>query len=382
MISRFFALLIFMKFTKFEIYHLQLRLKKPFETSFARFQDKDTVFVKAYTKDGLVGLGEAPALPFPFYNYECTDTVISMLSRFILPPLLNEEINSIDELEKSYSLVRGHNMAKTGIEAAFWHIKAQEEQKPLWQLWGGVRKEIEAGISLGVEQDVSGVLTKVEKALEAGYKRIKIKIKPGMDIKVAKAVREKFGDISLMLDANSAYTLADTDTLKKLDEYKLLMLEQPLGHDDIIDHADLQKELQTPVCLDESIHSLEDAQKAIRIGATKIINIKPPRVGGFWQSKLMAEYCESKNIPVWCGGMIETGWGKAFNVHISTLNNFSLAGDTSGTAQYFEEDVIEPDLIVDKNSMIQVPTTPGVGFEIKEKTFKKLTRNIIEIREE
>ena len=368
-----------MIFEKFEIHHLKLRLKKPFETSFARFQNKDTVFVKAFTKEGLVGLGESPALPFPFYSYECTDTTILILEKFILPQLIEKEINEIEELEKSYSHIKGHNMAKTGVEAAFWHLKSQEANKPLWQLWGGVRKEIEAGISLGLEKDVETLVTKVEKALEKGYQRIKIKIKPGMDIKIAEAVRKKFPKIKLMFDANSAYTLKDVKIFKELDEYNLLMIEQPLAHDDFIDHVKLQKELKTPICLDESIHTFDDARKAIEIGACKIINIKPARVGGYWQAKKIAELCEKQAIPVWCGGMLETGWGKMFNIHISSLNNFKLAGDTSGTDQYFEEDIINPDIIVKSNSMIDVPQNE-MRYNIKEDVFQKLTQKIIKIK--
>ena len=368
-----------MIFKKFEIHHLKLRLKKPFETSFARFQDKDTVFVKAFTKEGLVGLGESPALPFPFYNEECTDTTLVILERFILPRFLNKKIDTIEELEQSYRHIIGHNMAKTGLEAAFWHLKSQEEQKPLWQLWGGVRKEIEAGISLGLEKNVQTLVEKVEKALAKGYQRIKIKIKPGMDVNVAEAVREKFPEIKLMFDANSAYTLKDLEIFRALDRFKLLMIEQPLAHDDIIDHVQLQKELKTPICLDESIHTFEDARKAIEIGACKIINIKPSRVGGYWQSKKIAELCEKNNIPVWCGGMLETGWGKMFNIHISSLNNFKLAGDTSGTDQYFEKDIITPDIVVKSNSMIDVPQT-GIGYEVQENIFKNLTQKVIEIK--
>ena len=367
-----------MIFTKFEILHLKPKLKKDFETSFGRFDHNETLLVKSFTKEGLVGFGEAPAMQVPFYNYESSKIATLVLKEYILPQLLNKEINSVDELIKTYSPIRGHNMAKTGIEAAFWHIKSQEENKPLWALWGGVRKEVEAGISLGLEKSVEEILIKVEKVLAKGFKRIKIKIKPGMDVKVARSVREKFGNISLMLDANSAYQLRDLPIFKELDQFNLLKIEQPLSYDDIIDHAKLQREIKTPICLDESIHSLDDARKAIESGACKIINIKPPRVGGFWQSKLMAELCEKNNIPVWCGGLLETGWGKAFNVHISSLNNFKLAGDTSGSDAYYTEDIIEPLMVVRANSQIDVPQE-GVGFQINQDALKRITINTVEI---
>lgn len=368
-----------MIFKKFEIHHLRPVLKKPFETSFGRFQEKDTVLVKAFTSNGLIGIGESPALPFPYYSYECTDTVITVLTKFILPPLIGKEINTIDELEQSYGKIKGHYMAKTGLEAAFWHLKAQEKNKPLWQLWGGVRQEVEVGISIGLEETPDRVLAKVEKALEKGYRRIKIKIKPGMDIQIAEAVRKKYPQISLMFDANSAYSLTNISLFKELDHYNLLMIEQPLAHDDIIDHAKLQKQIKTAICLDESILTIEDARKAIELGACKIINIKPPRVGGFYRAKKIAEFCESQGVPVWCGGMLETGWGKIFNLHLSTLQNFSLPGDNSGTGEYYQEDIVEPEIKLNPNSLIEIPQD-GIGYRINHNLFKKLTVGIIEVK--
>lgn len=371
-----------MRLIRADLIHLRLRLRLPFETSFARLHHKDTVLVRAYTDHGLIGYGEAPALPVPYYNEECSDTVLLMLERYILPSALGRELESIDALQACYATIRGHHMAKTGVEAAYWHLRAQEAGKPLWQLWGGLRDRVEVGVSIGTEPQTDEVVRKVGKALTTGYKRIKVKISPGRDIAVAKAIRNTFGSISLMLDANSAYTLDDTNLLRQLDEFDLLMLEQPLAYDDIIDHSTLQRSLATPICLDESIHTRSDARKAIDLGAARIINIKPPRVGGFWQAKLMSEECGRRGVPVWCGGMLETGLGKVFNLHLSSLDNFSLPGDTSGTDQYFEEDILVEPLVVGFDSCIDVPQGPGLGREINERAIRDLmvsSRSIIPI---
>lgn len=362
-----------MRLIRADVLHLRLRLRRPFETSYSRIDEKDTVLVRVHAADGLVGYGEAPPFRFPDYTYECTDTVMLVLERFILPAVLDRELGSIEDLEVCYAPIRGHSMAKTAVEAAYWHIRAQEENRPLWQLWGGVRDRIEAGISIGAEADVDRTVRKVGSALEAGYRRIKVKIMPGRDVEVARAIRQAFGAISLMLDANSAYSLADAEHLRRLDELDLLMLEQPLGHDDILDHARLQERIRTPICLDESIHTREDARKAIEVGACRIINIKPPRVGGFWQSKLMAEACEQRGVPVWCGGMLETGLGKMFNVHLSSLSNFSLPGDTSGTDQYYQQDILCEPIVLGPDSCIDVPVGPGLGVEIDEHALQELT---------
>ena len=363
-----------------DLIHLRLRLRRPFETSFVRLLDKDTVLVRAYSDDGLIGYGEAPALPVPSYNYECTDTVLLMLERYILPAVLGHDLDSIEALEACYAPIRGHHMAKTGVEAAYWHLRAQQESKPLWQLWGGVRDRVEVGISIGAEPEIDALLRKIEEALGAGYRRIKVKIKPGSDVEVARAIRATFGPIALMLDANSAYTLADADHLRRLDEFDLLMLEQPLGHDDIVDHATLQRQLKTPICLDESILTVADARKAIKLGATRIVNVKPSRVGGFRQAKLLAEECGRRGVPVWCGGMLETGIGKAFNIHLSSLENFHLPGDTSGTDQYFEEDILREPIVLGSDSCLAVPCEPGLGYEVDETALQKLTVSSKSIR--
>lgn len=362
-----------MRITRVDLIHLRLRLKRPFEMSFARLLDKDTVLLRAYADTGLIGYGEAPALPVPYYNEECTDTVLLMLERFILPAVLGKELSSIGSLEACYAPIRGHHMARTGIEAAYWHLRSQEEGVPLWQLWGGVRPAIEVGISIGSEDAIRQTIAKVAQALEAGYRRIKVKIAPGRDVEVAEMIRAAFGPIALMLDANSAYTLADAPHLQQLDAFDLLMLEQPLAHDDIVDHAALQSMLSTPICLDESIHTCAVARKAIELGAARIINVKPPRVGGFWQAKLLAEECEARKVPVWCGGMLETGVGKAFNIHLSSLHNFSLPGDTSGTDQYFEEDILCEPIVVGPGSMIEVPVAPALGYTVDERAVRNLT---------
>jgi o-succinylbenzoate synthase len=362
-----------MRIVRADLLCLRLRLRRPFETSFARIRDRDTVLVRAFSSDGLVGYGEAPALPGPYYTYESTDTVLLMLRSYILPSVLVKEIESIEDLEHCYQHIKGHPAAKTAVESTYWHLKSQAANKPLSQLWGGVRDRVEAGISIGSEPNVQAVLKKIEDALGTGYRRIKVKIMPGRDVDVIKAIRDAFGDITLMADGNSSYSLHDIDQLKRLDDFNLLMLEQPLGDDDLIDHAELQRQLRTPICLDESIHSREKARQAVQIGAAHIINVKPAHLGGYWQGKLVAEDCQQRGVPVWCGGMLETGIGKAFNIHLSSLENFTLPGDTSGTDQYFEEDVLAEPIVIEGDSCIRVPTAPGLGFPVSEKAIDRLT---------
>ncbi|MBI4034930.1 MAG: o-succinylbenzoate synthase [Candidatus Chisholmbacteria bacterium] len=359
---------------KITLHKISLKLKDPFETSFGRFATRETVIVKAETKNGLVGYGEAPTLSLPFYNEEYTDGAFELLKHVIAPNVVKKNLQSIDDLYKTYSWIKLHQIAKTGVESAYWHLKGLESKKPLWKLWGGTRTEIPVGISLGLESTVAKIMANVTRWVEVEkIMRVKIKIKPGMDYQIAKAVRKKYPHIMLMLDANSAYTLKDLPLFKKLDQFNLLMIEQPLGHDDIIDHSALQKHLKTPVCLDESITSLEKARQAIQIKAGKIINIKPPRVGGYWQAKLIAEYCQKHHIPVWCGGMMDSGWGRTLQLHISSLKNFSLPNDNAGTKRYFVDDIVTKPLVVKTNSHIDVPNSPGTGFAIDERSLGQHT---------
>jgi len=270
-------------------------------------------------------------------------------------------------------LVRGHNMAKGALEAAVWDAEAKQKGIPLWKLLGGSRTEIAAGVSIGIKDSLDTLAATVKKELDAGYQRIKIKIKPGKDLEQVKRLRQDFPKIKLMVDANSAYTLDNWDLLKQLDGFYLMMMEQPLGWDDLYSHAELQKKLNTPICLDECIHDLEHARAAIALGACKIINIKLGRVGGHTMVRRIHDLCEKSGIPVWCGGMLESGIGRAHNIALSTLPNFTLPGDVSASKRYWVEDIIEPEVTVSTRGTISVPTAPGIGYNLKMDLIEKLT---------
>jgi O-succinylbenzoate synthase len=268
--------------------------------------------------------------------------------------------------------VRGHRMSKAGIETACWDLEAKKLGVPLWRHLGGVRNEVECGVSIGIQDSVEQLLGKIKTELDAGYRRIKIKIAPHWDYDVIKQVRETFGDIRLMGDANSAYTLSDVDLFKRMDEFDLMMFEQPLSHDDMLDHAKLQAQIKTPICLDESVKSPEDARKAIELKAGRIINVKLGRVGGHAQAKRVEEVCRTSGIPIWCGGMLESGIGRAHNIAMSTLEGFTLPGDVSASKRYWHEDIIEPAVEVTSNGTIIAPEKPGIGFEVKRDRIEKL----------
>jgi O-succinylbenzoate synthase len=263
-------------------------------------------------------------------------------------------------------------MAKAAIEGAVWDLYAKQKGIPLYQALGGTKEKIEVGVSIGIQSSIDELLRVVDGFVEEGYRRMKIKIKPGYDVEVMRELRKRFETVPMMADANSAYTLKDIPLLKALDEFNLMMIEQPLAHDDIVDHVKLQKELKTPICLDESIHTLEDARKAIELGSCRIINIKVGRVGGLTPAKRIHDYCQSQGVPVWCGGMLESGIGRAHNVAITTLANFKLPGDTSGSNRYWHEDLIEPEVTVN-DGLITVPTTPGIGYSIHQERLEKFT---------
>lgn len=296
-----------MKIEKVKFERLKMPLLSPFQTSFMTETEREFILVSVYG-DGHVGYAECVAMDAPVYNEETIDTAIHISEQFIIPRVLEMDFESPEDFTKEFAWMRRNNMARSGIESAIWDLYAKQKGISLAEALGGEKEEIEVGVSIGIEPTVEGLLNKVEKFLEEGYKKIKIKIKPGVDVERVRAVREKFGyDVPLMADANSAYTLEDIDLLKELDQYGLIMIEQPLAHDDIIDHAKLQSQLETPICLDESIHSVEDARKAIELGSCKIINIKIGRVGGLTEAKKMHDLCQSYGVPVWCGGMLESG---------------------------------------------------------------------------
>ncbi|OZS78362.1 o-succinylbenzoate synthase [Tetzosporium hominis] len=361
-----------MKLVEVTLRHLQMEMKSPFSTSFGTFQTKDFILLEARDEQGTVGYGESVAFSSPWYNEETFKTNWHMLEDFLIPMLLGKELQHPDEVNQLFSAIRKNNMAKSTIEGAVWDIYAQQTNQSLAQALGGTKDQIDVGISIGIQDSVEELIEVVRGYVEEGYKRIKVKIKPGWDVDVMRRLREAFPDVAIMADANSAYRLEDVELLKQLDAFDLTMVEQPLASDDIIDHATLQKQLSTPICLDESIHSLEDARKAVELGSTKIINIKIGRVGGLTEAKRIHDYCMEKGIPVWCGGMLEAGIGRAHNVALTTLPNFILPGDTAGSSRYWEKDIITPEVTVD-HGVIHVPQQAGIGYAIDLEAVEQYT---------
>jgi len=357
-----------------ELRHTKMELVSPFTTSMGTEYDEEHIMVRV-DADGITGWGESVAEGTPFYSYETVPTAWHILQDFLIPSILGKELSSIDEAIQLYSRVRGHMMAKAGLEAALWDVFAKSKKISLSKLLGGAREKIDVGVSIGIQSSPEALIKKVEGFLLEGYKRIKIKISPGNDIQYVKALRKEFPNILLQVDANSAYQLEHIKLFKEMDDYNLLLIEQPLGYEDIYDHSKLQRELKTPICLDESIHSLDDTRAAIELDSCRVINIKPGRVGGFTESKLIHDYCASKNIPVWCGGMLESGIGRAGNVALASLPNFTLPGDISASKRYYKEDIVEPEFIVNKDGTMDVPTKPGIGVEVNLKSLEKVTVN-------
>ena len=342
-----------------------------FETSFGRTYERDIVLVEVST-DGISGWGEVTAGENPFYNEDWTGSVWPVLVDYIAPRILQTNLSSPAEAALRTEHIRGHYMARGGMETAIWDLQSRLNNEPLWKTIGGARREIACGVSIGIQNTVDELLNKIETELAAGYQRIKMKIKPGWDVDILRQVRERFPGIKLMADANSAYSLEDLEHLKKLDEFYLMMIEQPLAHDDIIDHALLQGSLETPICLDESIRSAHHAEQAIRLKACRIINIKLGRVGGFAEAKRLHDVCEVNGVPVWCGGMLESGIGRAHNIALSTLPNFVLPGDVSASKRYWKRDVITPPVEVTSRGTIELTGAPGLGYDIDKEYLESL----------
>jgi O-succinylbenzoate synthase len=335
-----------------------------FETSFSRTHERHIVLVEVIS-DGLSGWGEVTAGENPFYNEEWTASIWPLLCDYVAPRVLHHSFDSADQVFDRTAHIRGHFMARGGVEAAVWDLEARRSGVPLAKfIGGGARAEIPCGVSIGIQNSVPQLLEKIQTELDAGYQRIKIKIKPGWDIDVVREVRATFPNIRLMADANSAYSLADADHLKRLDEFNLMMIEQPLAHDDILDHAALQAKLHTPICLDECIRTAHHAEQAIRMHACGIINIKLGRVGGFREARRVHDIAQAHGIPVWCGGMLESGIGRAHNIALSTLPNFVLPGDVSASKRYWTRDIIVPEVEVSPRGTIAVPTAPGFGYDL------------------
>ena len=339
-------------------------LLHPFETSFGRTTLRQIILVRLIDRDGVEGWGECEAGEEPTYSEEWTETAWVVLEKLLAPAALQGA---------SFAYIRGNRMAKAAIETAQWDLEARRRNVPLATLLGGTRSEIPSGVSIGLQDSIDGLLRKVETEVAAGYQRIKIKIKPGRDLELLAAVRSRFPDIALMADANSAYTLADTPRLRRFDAFQLTMIEQPLAHDDIADHARLQQEIETPVCLDESIRSAADARHAIEMGACRIINLKIGRVGGHAEAGEIEAVCRERGIGLWCGGMLEAGIGRAHNIAIASRAGFTMPGDVSATARYWAEDVVEPPVTVSSRGTIAVPTRAGIGFDVCLDRIERLT---------
>jgi O-succinylbenzoate synthase len=367
------------KIERLELRLVKLPLVHFFETSFGRIDDKHFILVRV-DGGGTAGYGECVAEQDPYYSAETNETCWHIISEFIAPRVLGVEFAHPREVFPALKAIRGHNMAKAAVEMAAWDLFAKQRGEPLSRVLGGVRDRIASGVSIGIQPSLDELAAKVERELAAGYRRIKIKIKPGWDLAPVEMIRGRFGAIPLMVDANAAYTVADADHLARLDRFDLMMIEQPLDYDDIADHAALQRRLTTPICLDESIKTVGIARDAIAAGACRIINIKPGRVGGFAESIRLHDLCASHRIPVWHGGMLESGIGRAANVHLSTLPNFSLPGDIAASRRYFDPDLIEPQIEVAADGTIGVPTAPGIGVTIRADRVEAATLRKLEVR--
>lgn len=350
-----------------------MKLVAPFETSFGATHERRILLVEAEVIEGagvsartVSGWGEVTAGETPFYSPETTDTAWHILSKFIWPALKGKNFSAAAEVWPMLSQIRGHNMARAGLETALWDAEAKLKNIPLWKLLGGTREEIATGLSIGIKPTVEELLGAVARGVSEGYQRIKVKIKPGWDVNVIEKIREQHPMLRLMADANSAYTLADAAHLKQLDRFNLMMIEQPLGWDDLFSHVKLQRQLQTPICLDECIHTIEQAEAAIESGACKIINIKLGRVGGHAVARRMQALCMEKGVPTWCGGMLESGIGRTHNIAMSSQSGFVLPGDVAASRRYWKEDVIEPEVVVSPQGTIRMPAGPGIGFEVKK----------------
>jgi O-succinylbenzoate synthase len=366
-----------MRIERIDLKIVRLHLIRPFTTSSSSKTYLDHILVRVATDEGVTGWGECASPSDPYYCPETTETCWHLLKDFLGPLVLGKPWETIDQLVGFYANVKGNNFAKAGLEMACWDVLATRAGRPLAELLGGTRAEILSGVSLGIEPDITRLYAVIDQYLGEGYRRIKLKIGPGKDYDVVRAVRERYPDVLLQVDANSAYTLAQLPLLKALDDFNLLLIEQPLAHDDIVDHARLQAELRTPICLDESIHSAEDARKALDLGSCRIINIKVSRLGGLREAKRVHDLCQARGVPVWCGGMHEFGIGRAANVAIASLPGFTLPGDVSGSDKYYRQDLVEPPILA-PNGAIPVPRAPGLGYTVIEErvaqhTLRELT---------
>ncbi len=361
-----------MKIEAITLREIRMPLVHFFETSFGRTYSRRILLLTAHC-EGVDGWGECVAGEDPFYSSEWVESSWLTILRYLAPAVAGRTLETARDSAVLMGRVRGHRMAKAALENALWDAEAKLKKLPLWKLLGGIRKEIPCGVSIGIQDSVEQLVEKIHTELAAGYRRIKVKVKPGWDVAVLEKIRSRWADITLSCDANSAYTLDQVEHLRTFDQFNLLMIEQPLWDDDIYYHARLQKELSTAICLDESIWNARAAAQAVETGACRIINIKVGRVGGFGEAIKVHNVCQQNKIPVWCGGMLESGIGRAHNIALSTLENFSLPGDVSASKRYWKEDIIDPEVQVSKQGMIAISDLPGTGYRIKEDLIEKLT---------
>jgi len=368
-----------MKIDSLTFYHIRLLLVTPFETSFGSIDHKECILVELQA-EGLIGYGESAVERDPGYNYETTGTAWHILKDFIAPLILGQNVTDANDFQHRVTGIRGHFLAKAGVEMALWDLIGKRDGKSLKEMFGGERNKVEVGVSIGIQESASALVRSAEGYIQQGYNRLKIKIKPGRDVEDTSAVRAAFPDIRLQVDANSAYTLETGEALRPLDELDLLLIEQPLFEDDIWDHRKLQTQFKTPICLDESIVSPRHARYALEMKACHIINIKPGRVGGLSQGLEIHDMCRAQDMPVWCGGMLETGVGRASNLAIASLPGFSLPGDVSASDRYFVRDITHERFTLNPDSTIDVPTRPGLGVTIDEDALQKFTLTKLEIK--
>jgi O-succinylbenzoate synthase len=361
---------------RIELHRVRLPLVRPFRTSSALRTHIEHVLVRLIDEDGAEGWGEIATAIDPFYNAETTETAWHLTRDFLGPMVIGRPWDGIQEFRSLYGKVKGNRFARSGMEMAAWDLVGQKTGQSMKTMLGGVRNEVAVGVSLGIENEISVLLEQVEKYVAEGYRRVKLKIAPGWDLKPVAAVREKWPNLPLQVDANSAYGLNDTGLLKKLDDFNLILIEQPLADDDILDHAELQRSLKTPICLDESLHTVSDVRHALKYNCCGVVNIKVSRVGGLEESRQIERYCFEKNVAVWCGGMHEFGLGRAANLAIASLEGFTLPGDTSGSDKYWVEDIIDPPIVV-KNGMASVPNGPGLGVNLQMDRVKKYRTELI-----
>ncbi|MEH7304334.1 o-succinylbenzoate synthase [Neobacillus drentensis] len=361
-----------MKIRSIELHVMEMPLKDPFLTHLGAVTVREGIIIKITNSDGISGYGEGVAFSTPWYTEETVKTCLHMLTDFLIPLLQKNPIDHPAQASNLFSSLRRNNMAKAALETALWDLYAKSQAQPLSRTLGGTRSAVAAGVVVATDSTTKAI-RQIDQYLIEGYQRIKVKISPKLDYAFLAEIRRSYPDLPIMADANSAYSLKDIERIKALDDFNLLMIEQPLGYDDILEHALLQKEIKTPICLDESINSYDDARKAIEFGSCKVINIKVGKIGGLYEAKRIHDYCFEKGIPVWCGGMIEFGISRAHNISLASLPGFSIPGDISSSNRFWEDDIITPEVTV-QNGFVTVPSGPGIGYQINEKRLQEVSK--------